>query len=64
MTTQESNQEFNFAELIEWGYETDGDFGEALRIYTEQNAGVAREIALLSDAEMSALEERFNREWK
>jgi hypothetical protein len=64
MTTQESNQEFNFAELIEWGYETGGDFDEALRIYTEHSAGVSKEIALLSGAEMSALEERFNREWK
>ena len=27
---------FDLAELIEWGYETSGDWDEAVRVYTEQ----------------------------
>ena len=45
----------NSAELIEWGYETSGDWDEALRVYTEQTQMEGLELFWLPNDRLKAL---------
>lgn len=63
MTTTTTNTQFNMAELISWGYETSGDFDEALRVYGENNAAVKVEVGRWTKTELAAIERKFNREF-
>lgn len=51
---------FNIAELISWGYETSGDFDEALRVYSEFVPSVRDEIVNFTETQMSIIEKKFN----
>ena len=54
---------FNIAELISWGYETGGDFDEALRVYGEFVPSVVDEVANFTETQMSIIEKKFNSEF-
>ena len=53
---------FNVAEMIEWGYETSGDFDEALRVYIEmtQSEGLA---LLYYPSDLELARDAFKREF-
>lgn len=60
--------DLSVAELIEWGYETSGDFEEALRVYTEASARAGFELQY-TETELVRAREEFvhnfqgNRSW-
>ena len=51
----ENMKRLNVAELIEWGYQTSGDFDEALRVYIEQTQREGLELFWLPNDRLKAL---------
>lgn len=60
--------DLSVAELIEWGYETSGDFDEALRVYTDMSKLAGFELQY-TETELARAREEFvqnfqgNRSW-
>lgn len=56
------SKNLNVAELIEWGYETSGDFGEALRVYTDDSFMQGFELEY-TETELVRAREDFDHEF-
>jgi hypothetical protein len=54
--------DFSISEMIEWGYETSGDFDEALRVYTEM-AALAGFNVQYTETELQRAREDFKLEF-
>ena len=54
--------DFSLAELIEWGYETSGDFDEAVRVYTEMSHSAGFNVQI-TETEMVRAQEEFELEF-
>ena len=54
---------FNFAELVQHGYDTGGDFDEAMRVYSEFTELNGYRLILPDEAALAAVKEKFDVEF-